>query len=252
VSKKIEVCEKDTYYLNKLTKEGLVKSHDQPVNYRDRVVLKPWGYEFLAFENEHVAIWFLHIKRDHATSMHCHPQKKTTLAVLSGEAFCHTFLTRNSLAAMDAVEIEKGVFHSTTALSDDGTYLLELETPPNKTDLVRFNDSYGREKHGYEPTSHMVDTNLEQFSHFHFLEGKEANAFASRQFKVSLHQFDDNNVFRERFSLSEGEKALICRGSVSWGDQDRKQVGEIFDHKTHAGQKLWIHDPVTLFKLQKA
>ena len=27
-------------------------------NYNTNVVKKPWGYEYLAYENEHAAIWF--------------------------------------------------------------------------------------------------------------------------------------------------------------------------------------------------
>ena len=44
-------------------------------NYDINVVKKPWGYEYLAYENEHVALWFLHIKHTHSTSLHCHPKK---------------------------------------------------------------------------------------------------------------------------------------------------------------------------------
>lgn len=251
MSKKVEVCEKDTYYLNKIQSEGFATSKSQPISYKNLVVLKPWGYEFLAFENEHVAIWFLHIKEGHSTSMHCHPQKKTTLAVLNGECFCHTFLTRNSLVPMDSIQIEKGVFHSTTAVSTEGIFLLELETPPNKTDLVRFNDKYGRSKEGYEPSSQMMDSNLEKFNFFHFDEAELTNEFTAGQFKVSLQQFESQEHFKENFRLQSGEKALICRGSVNWGDQHSMKVSEIFDNQDHAGLPLWISEPVTLFCLKR-
>lgn len=44
--------------------------------YHNAIVKKPWGYEYLAFENEFVAIWILHIVPKRKTSMHCHPRKK--------------------------------------------------------------------------------------------------------------------------------------------------------------------------------
>ena len=55
-------------------------------NYNTNIVKKPWGYEYLAYENEYVAIWFLYIKHNHATSFHCHPNKTTGLILLDGQA----------------------------------------------------------------------------------------------------------------------------------------------------------------------
>ena len=55
-------------------------------NYNTNIVKKPWGYEYLAYENDDVALWFLYIKKDHATSLHCHPNKTTGLILLDGEA----------------------------------------------------------------------------------------------------------------------------------------------------------------------
>ncbi len=252
MSTRIEVCPKDTYYLEKLTKEGLAASHNQPQNYKDLVVLKPWGYEFLAFENEHVALWFLYIKEGHSTSMHCHPLKKTTLSVLGGEAFCTTFMTRNSLKHMDSMIIEKGVFHSTTSTAPDGLYLFELETPPNKTDLVRFDDKYGRSKAGYEPTTHMVKTELDRYGYFYFDENNKENDFNGKTFQTSLCQFSSTDDFTQNFKLTPNEQVMICRGHVSWGDKHTYSVGDIFDHTTFADLKRWIPEPVTLLKFQKA
>ena len=48
-------------------------------------VTKPWGYEYLAYENDNVGVWILHIKEGESTSMHCHPNKDTGLIVLEGE-----------------------------------------------------------------------------------------------------------------------------------------------------------------------
>ena len=36
-------------------------------DYRNVIVKKPWGYEYLVFENEHVAIWMLQIVRKRRT-----------------------------------------------------------------------------------------------------------------------------------------------------------------------------------------
>ena len=41
--------------------------------------------------------------------------------------------------------IRRGLFHSTKAISDEAL-IFEIETPKDKHDLVRLNDSYGRAK----------------------------------------------------------------------------------------------------------
>jgi acetolactate synthase-1/2/3 large subunit len=134
-------------------------------DYSKVIVKKPWGYEYLVFENDSVAIWMLHIARKRKTSMHSHPGKKTELILLSGKArFCHpdNVIELNSL---DGVVIEKGAFHSTEAFSplpidpqsEDGVWVMEIESPPLKTDLVRMRDAYGRTGTSYEGSEHTVD-----------------------------------------------------------------------------------------------
>ena len=59
-----------------------------PFDYSKVIVKKPWGYEYLVFENEFVAIWMLHIVRKRKTSMHSHPKKRTSLILLAGNATC--------------------------------------------------------------------------------------------------------------------------------------------------------------------
>lgn len=123
---------------------------NKQINYKTLVVNKPWGYEYLLFENEHVAIWILYLKPGTATSMHCHPKKMTALTVLSGEVATSSLHTSFVLKPMDSLIIDSGVFHSTRASSVEAAMIMEIETPPDKGDLVRLKDEYGRENSGYE------------------------------------------------------------------------------------------------------
>ena len=125
-------------------------------NYDINVVKKPWGYEYLAYENEHVALWFLHIKHTHSTSLHCHPKKTTGLVLLDGKAEVSFFNHTNVLSPGDKVMIRKGLFHSTKATDEKGAFVFEIETPVDKQDLVRFRDSYGREGKPYEDSTHEL------------------------------------------------------------------------------------------------
>jgi len=54
-------------------------------NYRSILVKKPWGHEYLIFENSKIAIWYLFIDYNKKTSLHCHPRKKTGFILLNGK-----------------------------------------------------------------------------------------------------------------------------------------------------------------------
>lgn len=126
------------------------------------LVPKAWGFEHLVFDNGAAAIWLLHIATKRKTSMHCHPNKRTTLIVLAGAVevsrqFVDGIAVRKMLP-LEVEEIPKGDYHQTEAISDldgypsaeDGAWLLEIETPSDKEDLVRAEDAYGRAGTAYE------------------------------------------------------------------------------------------------------
>lgn len=121
------------------------------MSFKHNIVKKPWGYEYLAYENEDVAIWILHISKDQSTSMHCHPKKTTGLVVLDGIAEISFLADTKILKSLNKVMIRRGLFHRTVALTD--LILLEIETPKDKHDLVRLKDVYGREFKSYEDKS---------------------------------------------------------------------------------------------------
>ena len=126
------------------------------MSYETTIVKKPWGYEYLAYENEHVALWFLYIKHTHSTSLHCHPKKTTGLVLLDGQAEVSFFNHTNKLEPGNKVMIRKGLFHSTKSTDEKGAFVFEIETPVDKQDLVRFRDSYGREGKPYEDSTHEM------------------------------------------------------------------------------------------------
>ncbi len=125
------------------------------VDLQNKLVTKPWGYEYLMFNNPEIEVWNLSIKYQRSTSMHCHPNKKTALIVLEGRALFSTLDGSTELMPSDAVVIDPKVFHSTQCISKEGLILLEFETPPMKHDLVRLEDKYGRAQTGYEGADRM-------------------------------------------------------------------------------------------------
>jgi acetolactate synthase-1/2/3 large subunit len=112
---------------------------------RSEIVPKPWGYEYCAFDNGAAAVWILHIGRGRGTSRHCHPNKRTRLVVLQGEVQ----FNGKTLQPLERVIVEKGDFHQTVVwgcetASQNGAFVMEIEEPSDKADIVRADDAYGR------------------------------------------------------------------------------------------------------------
>lgn len=120
------------------------------MDYKFVQVKKPWGHEYLCYQNEVLAIWFLHIENGQRTSLHCHPNKHSGYVVLQGLAELNFLRGTMRLKGLEKVHIFRSRFHSTQALSEGGAFILEIETPEDKHDLVRLEDAYGRQGKSYE------------------------------------------------------------------------------------------------------
>ena len=153
-------------------------------DYRNIVVNKPWGYEYLWFQNESVAIWFLRLTPGQSTSLHCHAKKRTSLIILDGAVQCSTIDDKYRLNTLEAVVLEPCVFHSSMAVADEGAFIMEIETPPMKGDLVRMHDAYGRQGTGYEKTNEYS----KDFSkyEFHPFEQKDFKSWKFRNLEISF------------------------------------------------------------------
>ncbi len=178
-------------------------------DYKKVVVRKPWGYEFLMFENPHVAIWVLFLKRNHATSMHCHPNKKSSLIVLSGEVICSTLEGWTPRKAGEGLIIDEAVFHSTKALNKPGAFIMEIESPPNKKDLVRLKDGYGREAQKYEGAEKMSrDIFRFKYVDFHDLSSLQKITKKFKGCHLTIRKNENPEDIHEQL---KNEKAhLIC------------------------------------------
>lgn len=147
--KKIIKTDRDKEEIKKInyTKESIQNDY---FDYSGVIVNKPWGYEYLLFNNKITAAWILHIMPKSSTSLHCHLYKKTSLIVLQGSVVCSTLENEFICNVGNGLIIEKGVFHQTRVEGKEPAVVLELETPVNKRDLVRLKDKYGREGKSYE------------------------------------------------------------------------------------------------------
>lgn len=186
------------------------------------LVPKRWGYEYPLYQNDEVAIWYLKIEHNKRTSFHCHPNKQTGLIILDGIAKIQLLNNSIIIKGLDKTSIFPRRFHSTEALSRNGVHILEVEAPPNKADLVRLRDDFGRENTGYEPEATfkpipdhfpIIPANKVQHSlffwdtHIYVYVVEEPEEFTGYDFETIF-------VFLSGGLLTETNEKIICPGDV--------------------------------------
>jgi D-glycero-beta-D-manno-heptose 1-phosphate adenylyltransferase len=174
----------------------LCKSHEfikhevhPKVDYKNKVCVKPWGHEFLMFQNESIGMWFLRITGGNRTSVHCHYNKDTTIVVLRGslrlELIDGEVMTINE---METVHIPHYKFHSIGSFSPE-TFIIEIEIYnksvnfSDKNDLLRVTDIYKRRDNKYETSIDLSDE-LEKYGYFYLTKDLDFH-FNDIEMKVS-------------------------------------------------------------------
>ena len=124
---------------------------------KNQKVIKPWGSEYKIYSNLVSSTKLLRINPGKSTSLHCHPIKKTGFVLIKGSVDVDLgFYNTKKLTPISRLMIRPGLFHCTKNLDKYSATILEIETPINKDDLVRFKDDYGRENKPYEDKKSMI------------------------------------------------------------------------------------------------
>lgn len=187
-----------------MSKEKII--NDIPDN---KKVIKPWGYEYKIYSNDVLSAKLLKIQSGKKTSMHCHPIKKTGFIVLDGVVDVDLgFYETRKLNSISKLMIRPGLFHCTHNNSKNQSIIIEIETPIDKDDLVRFKDEYGREDKPYEGESEMENLKDENII-FEDPVLDEVKKYELYNNKVELHKVSDvkNLKFtkeKEIFAILEG------------------------------------------------
>ena len=193
--------------------------------YVNKLVKKPWGEEYLIFQNNVVAIWLLKIKPNHHTSLHCHTEKKTGLILLDGKIEIDLgFYEKKILLAPDKIMIRPGLFHSTRAISSKTISMLEIETPINKLDLVRFQDEYGRVEKPYEGSKSFFELSKNDILFDHPNERKVKKYIFNKSFvTIERHKNAKNLISKSPKTIftilkggliSKSNKLVLSPGDV--------------------------------------
>ena len=243
IIERFSVKEKDKETLSKI-KYDIKDTSDDFFDYSKVIVKKPWGYEYLIFENELVAVWILYLKKGALTSMHCHPSKKTSLVVLQGRVICSSSDGDFERSVGEGILIEKGAFHQTSSISESGAFVMEIETPVNKRDLVRIKDTYGREGKGYEKSDkHSV--NLRNYNYLSLDKG-EASYNLKKQFGQCSLTFKKIRNFKDiddLFLLNNEDVISVLYGEIL--DQNEQIIVDVGDTITVEELKKTVKPHVT-------
>ena len=82
-------------------------------NYNNRVILKPWGEEYVIFKDKKkIAITYLKLKKGFSTSLHCHPNKKTGFLILKGTAEVQVGIYKKNIKKYKPLSISNVSFKS--------------------------------------------------------------------------------------------------------------------------------------------
>lgn len=213
--------------LNHLRLKTAVNSTRDDTDYKGVVIEKPWGYEYLALENNDVAVWILFLNEGDETSLHCHPNKKTSLSVLSGSIQFRTTEKTMQVKCGEGVLIENGVFHSSRAVSSPGAIIIETETPNDKKDLVRLNDKYGRAGKSYEGKEFhkKPNQNLFEYVDFHNREARYGIRKKIGQCELAVINLQTAEDFTKIFETDDNFLCVVLNGALN--GNHRLALGDI-------------------------
>ena len=203
-------------------------------NYLTRVVNKPWGYEYVIYNNlSKLAVTFLYIKFGHKTSLHCHPSKKTGFIILDGKAMVQIGIyekNKKIYNSLSRLVIRPGLFHSVESVSKKGLYALEFETPYDKSDLLRFKDKYGRKLKDYEGLKYTKKTSTESLLKFKKPKFGKKDTYKINKTKISIQVIKN---FNQRIKNDDLSTSAILDGHII-NKKGRKVIsfGEVIKTKT--------------------
>jgi rfaE bifunctional protein nucleotidyltransferase chain/domain len=249
--KEIEIIQKNRYIEE--------ETHSE-IDYKNKVCIKPWGHEFLVFNNKCVAIWHLVMNKGHSTSLHTHFKKDTFLMVISGCAKIGLIDNKSIvLNTMESVFIPRYKFHSISSFSDQ-MILLEMEiftqglTFSDKNDLLRLDDQYKRKPVGYESSVSVIRENLEKYEYFYIDPGTyKRNDVAIKHSIISTEEELDSLKNKTYCILLEGQifsdYHYYKEGSILSPPKSYKPIGKC--HILTIDKLLWEEDTKIVYSLDQ-
>ena len=222
--------------------------------YDNRVVIKPWGEEYNIFRNKKkIGITYLKLKKGFATSLHCHPIKKTGFLILKGVAEVQIGIYKKNIKRyppMSILVLRPGLFHRIKANNKSDLFALEIENPYIKNDLVRMKDNYGRRLKGYESLKSSRKL-IKKDLLFEIPKKTKKNNYVLNNVNIEISYYKDFKRFK---SFDDKSVSIILDGKIV--SDKRKTVittGEIVKSFTlkQLSQYFKIDNKLLLLKASK-
>jgi rfaE bifunctional protein nucleotidyltransferase chain/domain len=193
------------------------------INYKNKVNEKPWGKEYLAYQNKQIGIWILHINKDQETSLHCHFKKDTILMPLHGTFKINLYDRFELLNMFECLYIPKKTFHGLHSYIEDGIIMeIEVYTEQieytDKNDLLRIKDIYVRDKNNYETSVNERVPNKNEIMDFN-----EENNYIFKDTEITIlkTQTLDNIKFKY-------DKIILLQGML-YSDEKKFTAGSFIE-----------------------
>jgi len=194
------------------------------IDYIGKINDKPWGKEYLAFQNKHIGIWILIVNKDQETSLHCHFKKDTILMPISGSFKINLFNSYLQLGIFESVYVPRDTFHGIHSYIDNSVLMeIEIYTEDiqytDKNDLLRIKDIYNRDKDKYE-------TSVTERIPF---EGetmlfKSPNKYNIDNTKIEIMRVNNLDTIKNEF-----EKIILLEGSL-FSESKKITTGSIINN----------------------
>lgn len=216
------------------------KSKDIPKN---KKVTKPWGSEYSIYRNKISSAKLLKLNTNQKTSLHCHPTKKTGFILLDGNVDVEVgFYEKKKMKSISKLMIRPGLFHSTKNNYKKTATIIEIETPVDKDDLVRFKDNYGRENLPYEKVNKMTNLNNQEIV-FKDPKINSKNIYKIMNKKIVLEKTDNIKKMKNKskdtiFAILDGglcgnnKQLVLSPGDIVNGDTIKK-LSNVFKIKKY-------------------
>ena len=201
-----------------------LRENSEKINYLNKVNDKPWGKEYLAYQNSQIGIWILHVNKDQETSLHCHFKKDTILMNVSGIFKINLYNSYKILNLFECVYVPRNTFHGIHSYTENGILMeIEIYTTKiqytDKNDLLRIKDMYSRDKTNYETSVKEREPVENEIMNFHL-----ANKYKCNNVDFLIL---DVNAF-ESLNASSYERVIILDG-IAFVDGIRVTSGSLID-----------------------
>ena len=212
--------DEETVCNNSLTK---TRQNSQPINYLNKVNDKPWGKEYLSYQNKKIGIWILYVNKEQETSLHCHFKKDTILINISGCFKINLYNDYKILNLFECLYVPRNTFHGIHSYTDN-SILMEIEIYTqsiqytDKNDLLRIKDKYSRDKTNYETSVKEREPTENEIMNF-----DSHNTYSIGDTDIFILELTNFTDIKTKY-----EKVIILEGCV-YSDGKRITAGSFID-----------------------